>query len=127
MKYFIFLYFSLNSLVYALDCSSVVEVEYRQNNKLKNLFHEMCILNEGKSFISSVCLSKCMATNSRKRIQVMTKAGQGSPDHINCRRFGGSPMISLLRIKKDSVQTTLCIFKDGSMATLDLVGSLNEK
>ena len=90
------------------------------------MFKELCVLNNGESFISSSCLKNCLAKSAKELKKIQTKEGQGSPDHLDCRRFGGDPMISELTYKTRKIRTTLCVFEDGSMGTLDLIRSWRE-
>ena len=119
--------FSFITSTYGMDCSQPIKIEYRENNQLKNIVQKMCVLNDGKDFISSSCLKKCFAISASEIKKSSIVEGQGSPDHLDCRRFGGNPMISTLAYKKRKIQTTLCVFKDESIGTLDLVRAWREK
>ncbi len=126
MNKFFFLFF-ISTTIYALNCSQHIKIEYRENNQIKTITHKMCVLNKGEAFISSSCLKKCLAKITGKSSKLDIKEGQGSPDHLRCHRYGGNPMISTLTYKNKKISTTLCLFKDGSMGTLDLIRSLHDK
>ena len=120
------LFFQLAS-AYGMECSLLIKIQYRENNQFKNIVQKMCVLNDGKAFISSSCLKSCFAISTSETNKSSTIEGQGSPDHLDCRRFGGNPMISTLAYKKRKIHTTLCVFQDESMGTLDLVRTWREK
>jgi hypothetical protein len=121
-----FLLFFISTAIYGMDCSQSIKIQYRESGQIKNMFKEMCVLNNGEAFISSSCLKNCFAISSKEIKKNQTKEGLGSPDHLDCRRFGGDPMISVLNYKKREIRTTLCVFEDGSMGTLDLIRSWRE-
>lgn len=110
-----------------MDCSQSIKIQYRENNQIKNTIQKMCVLNDGKSFISSSCVKDCFAISSNETRKLSIVEGQGSPDHLDCRHFAGNPMISTLTYKKRKISTTLCVFKDESMGTLDLIRAWREK
>lgn len=125
IKYFLLLLIS-NS-VFGMDCSLTIKIQYRENNQIKNIVQKMCVLNDGEAFISSSCLKHCFAISANETRKLSNVEGQGSPDHLDCRRFAGSPMISTLTYKKRKIRTTLCVFKDESIGTLDLIRAWREK
>lgn len=117
--------FSFNS--HALDCDKLIKIEYRENNRLIQIERKLCILNDGKSYLSSECLKHCIATSKRKPVSFKKQSGLGSPEHLDCHELGGTPMIASIFLKQIPVVTTLCTFNDGSMGTVDLIKAWNAK
>ena len=109
---FIFTLFTFDS--FALDCSKTVKIKYLQDRKEIFIKKNVCLMKNGRSFISKECLKICQA-NSNKQISQNQIQGLGSPSHLECRQFGGRPFNSVV-----------CLFEDKSLLTTDLLGRSNE-
>lgn len=109
------------SPIYALDCHKELEFEYLESGKQVKEKKEFCILNEKKSFITSNCLKDCDLIKAHSQ-NISLPAGYGTPSHIECRKFGGLPMILKFTDRTIETKFVLCKFKDGSMSTTDLLG-----
>jgi len=116
------LIFASISPVYALECGQDLSFEYRENGKEIKNQKTFCVLNENKSFITSNCLKDCDFKKAHSQ-KISLPVGFGTPSHIECRKYGGLPMIVKLTGKTIKTKIVLCKFRDGSIGTTDLLGT----
>ena len=107
--------------VYALECNKELQFEYLESGKKVNEKKVFCVLNDKKSFITKDCLKDCeLKKSDYQKINLPT--GYGTPSHIECRKYGGLPMIVSFSGKTIKTKTVLCKFADSSMGTIDMLG-----
>jgi hypothetical protein len=116
------LIFVFTSPVYALECNQEFQFEYIEGGKQIKDQKFFCVLNEKKSFITNNCLKDCDLKKAQAQ-KISLPTGFGTPSHIECRKYGGLPMIVNLTGKATKIKTVLCKFSDGSMGTTDLLGT----
>lgn len=116
------LFFVFTSPVYALECNQEFQIEYLEGGKQVKDQKIFCVLNEKKSFITSNCLKDCDLKKAHAQ-KISLPVGFGAPSHIECREYGGLPMIVKLTNKVTKTKVVLCKFSDGSMSTTDLLGT----
>jgi hypothetical protein len=110
---------------FALDCSKTVKIKYLQDRKENIIKKNVCLMKNGRSFVSKECLKTCQANSNKKTSQNLIQ-GLGSPSHIECHQFGGKPLISVVTLEKETFNSVVCLFEDKSLLTTDLLGKSNE-
>lgn len=115
--------FSFASAAFTMECGGEFFLEYQEAGKMVKVQKKFCVLNENKSFITTNCFKNCQFKEAQMK-KMSLPAGFGTPSHLECRKYGGLPMIVNLSGKSTKIKTVLCQFHDGSMGTPDLLGEL---